>query len=665
MTPSIESRVANTYDVATVDGLTIQNPVGRLVKSTAGNARKYYSYDPLGRVATLWQCMADFCATGIVRGDYGYNLAGGVNSYTGMGVTFTQTFDSANRVSQVTSNFIDPQHPAMLATVDSSVGYYPNGEIRKMTLGNGLTETAAYNNRLQPCRMNVNSTGTYLAQCTDAVPSGNVLDFTYGYNSGSSNNGNLASWSSIGNQTFARSYGYDSLNRLWTLTDSASAQTCKGLSWTYDAWGNRKDQNVTAGTCNSFHALVDSKNHLLGTPYQYDAAGNLFADGTHTYEYDAENHITRVDGGTTATYLYDTNGWRVRKLAGGITIDYAYDPAGNVTGEISTPPGVFTVGYIYLNGKLVGEYKDDTTYFVHKDHLGSTRLITKLDKSACDSLDFLPFGEQLAGGTCTTHKFTGKERDSESGLDNFIARYESSSLGRFMSSDEPFAGWDQHDPQSFNLYSYVENNPLNLVDPDGMIFCRKATEGETKDGVNLVCISDTEFINGGDKYRNQGFKHYNCSCDTAADKAAYEKYISGATTDVTADYFFNFPALFSGVRGVFSLGRLAVDGIADFFAGGAEEEGGVVLGKMNLDGTLRDGALRDGERTLDLPKQPTPKANWAQNSTKLRQAMAENKPIRDASAGVRNSNTGFLRAERNLLENHGWTLKGEYWYPPK
>jgi RHS repeat-associated protein len=87
-------------------------------------------------------------------------------------------------------------------------------------------------------------------------------------------------------------------------------------------------------------------------------------------------------------------------------------------------------------------------------------------------MDYLPFGEQIAVGACTTHKFTGKERDSESGLDNFSARYNSSQYGRFVTPDwsarptpVPFA--DLANPQSLNLYSYVANNPLNRTDPLG------------------------------------------------------------------------------------------------------------------------------------------------------------------------------------------------------
>lgn len=70
------------------------------------------------------------------------------------------------------------------------------------------------------------------------------------------------------------------------------------------------------------------------------------------------------------------------------------------------------------------------------------------------------------------YKFTGKERDTESGLDNFGARYDASSLGRFMTPDwaakataVPYAVFGN--PQSLNLYSYVLNNPLRHIDADG------------------------------------------------------------------------------------------------------------------------------------------------------------------------------------------------------
>jgi RHS repeat-associated protein len=65
-------------------------------------------------------------------------------------------------------------------------------------------------------------------------------------------------------------------------------------------------------------------------------------------------------------------------------------------------------------------------------------------------------------------KFTSKERDLETGLDYFLARYYSSTQGRFTGPDQPFVGQYEDDPQSWNLYTYVGNNPLVFTDPFGL-----------------------------------------------------------------------------------------------------------------------------------------------------------------------------------------------------
>jgi RHS repeat-associated protein len=97
-------------------------------------------------------------------------------------------------------------------------------------------------------------------------------------------------------------------------------------------------------------------------------------------------------------------------------------------------------------------------------------VITQANGAPCYDADFYPFGgETTYTNTCPqNYKFTGKERDSESGLDNFIARYNSSSLGRFMSPDPDNAGAIDDDPQTWNAYSYVRNNPLRYTDRDGL-----------------------------------------------------------------------------------------------------------------------------------------------------------------------------------------------------
>jgi RHS repeat-associated protein len=202
----------------------------------------------------------------------------------------------------------------------------------------------------------------------------------------------------------------------------------------------------------------------------YDAAGNLTAEPGKTYQYDAENRLTSINSGAVATYTYNAAGQRVQKIIGNTTYTYYYDLAGNVVAEWYGTPGGYNgwgKGYVYLGGQLVAQYADSTTYFVHKDHLGSTRLLTKLDQSVQETLDFLPYGEQLNSTSTTTHKFTGKERDSESDLDYFGARYYVSTNGRFLNADLPFIDQHAENPQSWSLYAFVRSNPLNLLDKSG------------------------------------------------------------------------------------------------------------------------------------------------------------------------------------------------------
>src|ERR1700735_4653009 len=154
----------------------------------------------------------------------------------------------------------------------------------------------------------------------------------------------------------------------------------------------------------------------MASPYQ-DANGNLTYDGVHNYTYNAENRITKVDSGTT--YSYGADGSRVSKVVSWVETDYVRDLSGNVLVEYGGGCGgtCARAEYLYLNGGLTAIYKNSTTYFVHPDHLGSTRLMTAMNQSIYENIDYLPFGEQIAGASNTTHKFTGYERDAESGND--------------------------------------------------------------------------------------------------------------------------------------------------------------------------------------------------------------------------------------------------------
>jgi RHS repeat-associated protein len=179
------------------------------------------------------------------------------------------------------------------------------------------------------------------------------------------------------------------------------------------------------------------------------------------------------------SYLYDRDGKRVEKCTQGTTPGTC---ATNATGTLywmgwtdevgaeSDLTGSVTQNYIFFNGQRIAR-RDASTGNIHyyfSDHLGTHSLVTDANGTMPpqEESDFYPFGGEIpVSGSDTNHyKFTGKERDAESGLDNFGARYNASNLGRFMTPDwaakptsVPYAKFG--DPQTLNLYSYVENEP--------------------------------------------------------------------------------------------------------------------------------------------------------------------------------------------------------------
>jgi len=264
-------------------------------------------------------------------------------------------------------------------------------------------------------------------------------------------------------QTFTQTYTYDAANRL----SGASEDTTWSQTYLYDARGNRWVSANTGLSLSSFtpttSSFYDGSNRLNFVGAAYDNAGNQTQEGGYTFVYDGENRLTSSTiNAATTTYSYDGDGRRVSKVAAGLTTVYAYDVAGDLAAE--------------YNSGGVGQ-PACTTCYLTADHLGSTRLVTNSAGAAIACHDFLPSGEEIPSGiggrgSCygaidgVTQKFTGKERDLESGMDFFGARYMSGAQGRFTSPDLP-ANYLASLPQSWNKYAYALNNPLAIVDPDG------------------------------------------------------------------------------------------------------------------------------------------------------------------------------------------------------
>src|SRR5262249_47293231 len=105
--------------------------------------------------------------------------------------------------------------------------------------------------------------------------------------------------------------------------------------------------------------------------------------------------------------------------------------------------------------------------YYHTDHLGSVRMVTDAQRAIRRTSDYLPFREGIVVTENKQLKFTGHSRDGETTEDYFGARYYASPFGRFTSPDLIFADHQPDQPQSWNLYGYVRNNPLRYKDPDG------------------------------------------------------------------------------------------------------------------------------------------------------------------------------------------------------
>ena len=133
--------------------------------------------------------------------------------------------------------------------------------------------------------------------------------------------------------------------------------------------------------------------------------------------------------------------------------------------------------FFFLGGRRIArrDSSNNVIYYA-ADHLGTSRVIAQVNSGSntatlCYDADFYPFGgERAYTNTCSqAYKFTGKERDSESNLDNFGARYDSSAMGRFMTPDPLNLTDDRvlNPANTLNKYAYAGNNPLYYVDDDG------------------------------------------------------------------------------------------------------------------------------------------------------------------------------------------------------
>ncbi|UTW46347.1 RHS domain-containing protein [bacterium SCSIO 12696] len=425
------------------------NGKGRLTSVTDASGSRTFTYDHFGNLTGI-------SATGNVTYtlSYGYNTAQQLVQVTyPSGRTVDYTYNSEGEISGASTTL-----NGTTTSLANNMAYLPFGPIQQFNYGNGIQLSRSFD---LDYRLTNQDHGT-------------VKSNSYSYD----NVDNITAIDDTLDGSRDQSLTYDALNRLTNATGVYGT-----IDYTYDETGNR--QTITDNTGTDSYTYDANSHRLLSTnnwTYQYDNNGNQISkldsngDGL-IYGYDDRNRLFTVSQRNTsaspqdtllATYAYNARGERVRKSTASGNTHYLYAGNGELLAELDDT-GQAIREYIYLSGQplAVAAYAPSTPasiYFIHNDHLGTPQVITDGSQQVVWSTDRKPFGEAtiITNTIANNLRFPGQYFDEESGLHyNYFRDYDPAT-GRYIQSDPiGLAG-------GINTYGYVEGNPVNYVDPEGL-----------------------------------------------------------------------------------------------------------------------------------------------------------------------------------------------------
>ncbi|HMN13166.1 MAG TPA: CARDB domain-containing protein [Bellilinea sp.] len=404
---------------------------------------------------------------------YGYDVRGRLISKTTPYGTLSYTYDLANNLLSVQSSnpdgtWVNYSYDALnrLETVTdhqlaSGVTTYTYDDVSNLTsyvYPNGVQTTQQYDELYRLTGIQIGNAGGTIA--------------SYSYTLG--NAGNRLTATELDGRTV--SYSYDALYRLTgeIITNDPVSTNNGTISYTYDAASNRLSQTSTVPSVPSVSFSYDENDRLLSD--LYDANGNTIGSDGNAYQYDFENRITSLNDGDSR-FVYDGDGNLVSVTSGGVTTNYLVDdrnPTGYPQVLEEIVDGTVQRTYTYGHSRISQSQLLDSTWtvsFYSYDAQSSVRFLTDAAGAITNTYTYDAFGNLIysTGTVPNTYLYAGEHYFSDLALTYLRARYMSPAKGRFWTMD-PVEGCLRQ-PLSLNKYVYAHANPVNNLDPSGMLVC--------------------------------------------------------------------------------------------------------------------------------------------------------------------------------------------------
>ena len=428
---SSESTVTYGYDTAS--RLTAET---RTFNGLSGSFTLNYAYNQFDQLTEITR-------PGNVKVGYAYNQAGEITGVTGQGY-------------------------AGVTSYANGMVYRAFGGLKQMSYANERNLSLSYNNRM------------FLTQWS--IP--NVLRWNYAYHYFNENTGRVVYAQNVDDPTLDRSYDYDHLGRPTHFTSGSNARNHTGQGGTvlndgpysqgysFDVWGNRTYFEGWGGIGGAGRTDTASYTNNRRNGFTYDGAGNLTNDGGQTFTYDATGQqATASYSGYLLQQSYDGERLRVKKVENGAPTYYLRSTVlgGQIVAEINNS-GSITRGFVYLGGQLLAVQQSNQVSWVHQDPVAKSKRVTDAAGAVISTIELDPWGgdtNRSSNEAFQPRRFTTYDRDGNASDEAMHRRYNRWHT-RFDQPDPYGGSYNITDPQSFNRYSYVQNDPVNFVDPSGL-----------------------------------------------------------------------------------------------------------------------------------------------------------------------------------------------------